>query len=80
MRAEKFGLIRHASPLPRARPADLIRQARPGPAATTIHNGCLHELRCGTVPVFAGTQIVTEPGRTLICIFLLAGRAPPSSS
>ena len=35
---------------------------------------------CGTVPVFAGTQIVTEPGWTLIRIFLLAGRAPPSSS
>ena len=29
---------------------------------------------------FAGTQIVTEPGRTLMRSFLLAGRTPPSSS
>jgi hypothetical protein len=27
-----------------------------------------------------GTQTVTEPGRTLMFSFLLAGRAPPSSS
>jgi hypothetical protein len=31
-------------------------------------------------PREGGTQTVTEPGRTLMRSFLLAGRAPPSSS